>query len=139
MLGQLSKVGHDRARVYVSFILFAELHHEAAGMWGQLSNLGQALKEQAEAAASVAREAGLDRQLVSIVATLYSNAYLYNYMCQVWGMQIVRIQRDMRYCIRRIKPAVKSGHSLEVYYRMKGKVKAPKNLRYVNQDPGYTP
>lgn len=47
-------------------------------MWGQLSNLGQALKEQAEAAASVAREAGLDRQLVSIVTTLYNNACFVN-------------------------------------------------------------
>lgn len=32
-------------------------------MWGQLSSLGQALKEQAETAA---REAGLDRQLVRL-------------------------------------------------------------------------
>lgn len=34
----------------------------AVGMWGQLSSLGQVLKESAE---NVAREAGLDQQLVS--------------------------------------------------------------------------
>ena len=45
----------------------------------------------------------------------------------------------MRYCTCRIRPAVKSGHSLEVYYPMKGRAKVQENLTYANDDPGYTP
>ena len=47
-------------------------------------------------------------------------------------------QRNMQYFICRIKPAVKSGHSLEVFYHMRGRVKAPTNFRYANGFPSHT-
>ena len=94
-------------------------------MWGQLSNLGQALKEQAEAAASVAREAGLDRQLVSIVATLYNNACFFNCVWKLW--EVVNPPNPAQYAILHMQDQARSqvGTQLGSLLSYEGQGKSP--------------